>query len=105
MSAPPLPLPVIGPSDGLTVGIIEKQLQRAATATTCLVVTSGGGLFCFVQQQPEPYRACEMMNIKCQFTWWRKLEYPEEISDLWQVTSENSSGTRLRKLTLSIAHL
>ena len=30
-----------------------------------------------------------MMMMKSVF-WWRKLEYPEETTDLWQVTDETS---------------
>ena len=38
------------------------------------------------QQQPGSYQGGEMM-MKSVF-WWRKPEYPEETTDLWQVTDE-----------------
>ena len=45
------------------------------------------------QQQPGSYQGGEMM-IKSVF-WWRKPEYPEETTDLRQVTDETSlTGTR-----------
>ena len=28
------------------------------------------------------------MTMKCQFQWWRKLEYPAKTTDPWQVTGE-----------------
>ena len=31
-----------------------------------------------------------MMMMKCQFHWWRKPEYPEETTDLRQVTDKLS---------------
>ena len=37
------------------------------------------------QQQPGSYQGGEMMMMKSVF-WWRKPEYPEETSDLRQVT-------------------
>ena len=37
------------------------------------------------QQQPGSYQGGEMMMMKSVF-WWRKPEYPEEITGLWQVT-------------------
>ena len=42
------------------------------------------------QQQPGSYQGGEMM-IKSVF-WWRKPEYPEETTDLRQVTDETSYG-------------
>ena len=39
------------------------------------------------QQQPESYEGGEMMMMKSVF-WWRKPEYPEETTDLRQVTDE-----------------
>ena len=39
------------------------------------------------QQQPGSYQGGEMMMTKSVF-WWRKPEYPEETTDLRQVTDE-----------------
>ena len=39
------------------------------------------------QQQPGSYQGGEMMMMKTVF-WWRKPEYPEETTDLRQVTDE-----------------
>ena len=39
------------------------------------------------QQQPGSYQGGEMMMMKSVF-WWRKPEYPEETTDLRQVTDE-----------------
>ena len=39
------------------------------------------------QQQPGSYQGGEMMMMKSVFC-WRKPEYPEETTDLWQVTDE-----------------
>ena len=39
------------------------------------------------QQQPGAYQGGEMMMMKSVF-WWRKPEYPEETTDLRQVTEE-----------------
>ena len=39
------------------------------------------------QQQPGSYQGGEMMMMKSVF-WWRKLEYPEETTNLQQVTDE-----------------
>ena len=39
------------------------------------------------QQQPGSYQGGEMMMMKSIF-WWRKPEYPEETTDLRQVTDE-----------------
>ena len=54
----------------------------------------GGGLvFSLVywsltpQQKPGSYQGGEMMMMKSVF-WWRKPEYPEETTDLRQVTDE-----------------
>ena len=48
------------------------------------------GLLGFItpEQQPRSYQGGEMMMIKSVF-WWRKPEYPEETTDLWQVTDES----------------
>ena len=42
------------------------------------------------QQQPGSYQGGEMMMMKSVF-WWRKPEYPEETTDLRQVTDETLS--------------
>ena len=34
------------------------------------------------------YRDGEMMMMTCWFHWWRKSEYPEETTNLQQVTDE-----------------
>ena len=39
------------------------------------------------QQQPGSYQGGEMMMMKSVF-WWRKPEYLEETTDLWQVTDD-----------------
>ena len=39
------------------------------------------------QQQPGSYQGGEMMMMKS-VLWWRKPEYPEETTDLRQVTDE-----------------
>ena len=39
------------------------------------------------QKQPGSYQGGEMMMMKSVF-WWRKPEYPEETTDLRQVTDE-----------------
>ena len=39
------------------------------------------------QQQPGSYQGGEMMMMKS-VSWWRKPEYPEETTDLRQVTDE-----------------
>ena len=39
------------------------------------------------QQQPGSYQGGEMMMMTSVF-WWRKAEYPEETTDLRQVTDE-----------------
>ena len=39
------------------------------------------------QQQPGSYQGSEMMMMKS-VIWWRKPEYPEETTDLRQVTDE-----------------
>ena len=39
------------------------------------------------QQQPGSYQGGEMMMMKS-VIWWRKPEYPEETTDLRQVTDE-----------------
>ena len=46
------------------------------------------------------HRGSEMMMMKCQFHWWRKLEYPEETTDLRQVNAE----TFLTYEDLSVGH-
>ena len=33
------------------------------------------------------------MMMKCQFHWWRRSEYPEETTDLHQVTNETVTPT------------
>ena len=43
------------------------------------------------QQQPGSYQGGEMMMMKSVF-WWRKPEYPEETTDLRQVTEERKRG-------------
>ena len=43
------------------------------------------------QQQPVSYQGGEMMMMKSVF-WWRKPEYPEETTDLRQVTEERKRG-------------
>ena len=45
------------------------------------------------QQQPGSYQGGEMMMMKSVF-WWRKPEYPEETTDLRQVTDETFSHIR-----------
>ena len=40
------------------------------------------------QQQPGSYQGGEMMMIMKSVFWWRKPEYPEEPTDLRQVTDE-----------------
>ena len=35
-----------------------------------------------------------MMMMKCQFHWWRKPEYLEETSHLWQVTDQTFTHIR-----------
>ena len=42
------------------------------------------------QQQPGSYQGGEMMMMKS-VIWWRKPEYPEETTDLRQVTTEKES--------------
>ena len=42
------------------------------------------------QQQPGSYQGSEMMMMKSVF-WWRKWEYPEETTELRQVTDETFS--------------
>ena len=58
------------------------------------------------QQQPGSYQGGEMMMMKSDL-WWRKLEYPGETTDLWQVTPEpvnpeHSTKTGLFKSVLLI---
>ena len=43
------------------------------------------------QKQPGSYQGGEMMMMKSVF-WCRKPEYPEETTDLWQVTDETFHG-------------
>ena len=43
------------------------------------------------QQQPGSYQGGKMMMMKSVF-WWRKPEYPEETTDLRQVTDEICVG-------------
>ena len=45
------------------------------------------------QQQPRSYQGGEMMMMKS-VIWWRKPEYPEETTDLRQVTDETFSHIR-----------
>ena len=45
------------------------------------------------QQQPGSYQGGEMMMMKS-VIWWRKPEYPEETTDLRQVTDETFSHIR-----------
>ena len=45
------------------------------------------------QQQPGSYQGGEMMMMKSVF-WWRKPEYPEETTDLRQVTERLDSWMR-----------
>ena len=40
------------------------------------------------QQQPGSYQGGEMMMMMKSVFWWRKPEYPEETTDLRQVTEE-----------------
>ena len=40
------------------------------------------------QQQPGSYQGGELMMMMKSVLWWRKLEYPEETTDLRQVTDE-----------------
>ena len=47
------------------------------------------------QQQPGSYQGSEMMIMKSVF-WWRKPEYPEETTGLWQVTDETFHTYGLR---------
>ena len=49
------------------------------------------------QQQPGSYQGSEMMMMKSVF-WWRKPEYPEETTDLRQVTG--TSRWHYRKTSL-----
>ena len=55
------------------------------------ILDPGGSRFSLVywglppQQQPGPYQGGEMMKS---VFWWRKPEYPEETTDLRQVTDE-----------------
>ena len=56
----------------------------------------GGGVFMFIwgltpQQQPGSYQGGEMTMMKSVF-WWRKPEYPEETTDLRQVTDFGGGG-------------
>ena len=46
------------------------------------------------QQQPGSYQGGEMMMMKSVF-WWRKPEYPEETTDLRQVTDETFHGENM----------
>ena len=45
------------------------------------------------QQQPGSYQGGEMMMMKSVF-WWRKPEYPEETTDLWQGTMGDQWSVR-----------
>ena len=47
------------------------------------------------QQQPGSYQGGEMMMMKSVF-WWRKPEYPEETTDLRQVTDETFHNEGVR---------
>ena len=43
------------------------------------------------QQQPGSYQGGEMMMMKSVF-WWRKPQYPEETTDLRQITEKKMHG-------------
>ena len=63
-----------------------------------LCQVQGLGFFLFYwgltpQQQPGSYQGGEMMMMKSVF-WWRKPEYPEETTDLRQVTDDQAQGVR-----------
>ena len=56
------------------------------------------------QQQPRSYQGGEMMMMKSVF-WWRKPEYPEETTDLRQVTNAGHRYIILhRKLCCDTKH-
>ena len=70
------------------------EAPREMPRGRCLGRCRGGGLvFSLVywsltpQQKPGSYQGGEMMMMKSVF-WWRKPEYPEETTDLRQVTDE-----------------
>ena len=63
---------------------------------TSRVVWFIGGLT--PQQQPGSYQGGEMMMMKSVF-WWRKPEYPEETTDLRQVTDETECSERVGSST------
>ena len=68
--------------------ILNKRLNTSVCIDAC---TAGGVWFGLVywgltpQQQPGSYQGGEMMKS---VFWWRKPEYPEETTDLQQVTDE-----------------
>ena len=52
------------------------------------------------QQQPGSYQGGEMIMMKSVF-WWRKPEYPEETTDLRQVTDETYHTVMTQNNTIS----
>ena len=69
-------------------------------------IHKGEGLVYWVlmpQQQPGSYQGGEMMMIKSVF-WWRKPEYPEETTDLRQVTG-NGEGAALVRSFMQIIYI
>ena len=74
------------------IGYLYAQSHRHGWTYQGLLLPSHGrfGLVYWgltPQQQPGSYQGGEMMMMKSVF-WWRKPEYPEETTDLQQVTDE-----------------
>ena len=71
---------------------VSIKTIRSYCITSIYIITLFG-LVCWgltPQQQPGSYQGGEMMMMKSVF-WWRKPEYPEETTDLRQVTDETST--------------
>ena len=71
--------------------LVNKLLMKSSNAMRAIRQKRvGGGLVYWgltPHKQPGSYQGGDMMMMKSVF-WWRKPEYPEETTDLQQVTDE-----------------
>ena len=89
-------LPTLVDLNHLEISLLVKDVVVAETTVKklpqLLPILCQKRCFCFYwgltpQQQPGSYQGGEMIMMKSVF-WWRKTEYPEETTDLQQVTKE-----------------
>ena len=69
--------------------LLRMEVSIRRLKPTVKVIRMVGLLGFNAPQQPGSYQGGEMMMMKS-VLWWRKPEYPEETTDLRQVTDETN---------------